>query len=433
MSNSSFRFNRVWFAIPLIVAGFGTAFWNPWFAAPFLVIAMLLIAFGGSNSASAPTGELDAILHKVGAGDLVSRMPNTFADPTLESIRINLNSALDQTETTLREILGGMDASSNNRHWRRLQTTGVHGTYKDVLEKAQVMLDQVNEAQESIALEALLSRVFLRSERGLSMAIEHVNQTLDTVKNNSQQSAALASAFSASASAMSEAAGRMSVALGIAQASAESGTQAIARLDTEAQTIHSLTGQIDDIAKQTNLLALNAAIEAARAGEAGRGFAVVADEVRKLADQSKRSAEEIARAIHAMSEAMSTTTTQIGELNEAVSSAKGTAGEFVNELAESASSATQVEALSSQIGSGSQAMESSMHLVALAQKTRADASNILHGGHVVVDSLSEWEKKAVEIAQSRQWVKGSADREALISIYDSLFASIEQQIGQISK
>ncbi len=74
-----------------------------------------------------------------------------------------------------------------------------------------------------------------------------------------------------------------------------------------------------------------------------------------------------------------------------------------------------------------------MHLVALAQKTRADASNILHGGHVVVDSLSEWEKKAVEIAHSRQWVKGSADREALISIYDSLFASIEQQIGQISR
>jgi methyl-accepting chemotaxis protein len=82
----------------------------------------------------------------------------------------------------------------------------------------------------------------------------------------------------------------------------ESSDVIIKSLYDRSQQVNEIIGVISDISNQTNLLALNAAIEAARAGEQGKGFAVVADEVRKLADQSQSSASQIAELIRAIQE-----------------------------------------------------------------------------------------------------------------------------------
>ena len=127
----------------------------------------------------------------------------------------------------------------------------------------------------------------------MTVGVDHISRNAQDAQDCSRQSDAVAA----------EGAGIVNDVVGDIRDIAETVNQtadAVEALGRQSEEISAIVGTIKDIADQTNLLALNAAIEAARAGEAGRGFAVVADEVRKLAERTTKSTQEIAAMISAI-------------------------------------------------------------------------------------------------------------------------------------
>jgi methyl-accepting chemotaxis protein len=139
--------------------------------------------------------------------------------------------------------------------------------------------------------------------------------------------------------------------------------EAVESLRARSQQIDAIVHTIRDIADQTNLLALNAAIEAARAGEQGRGFAVVADEVRKLAERTTAATGEISTMIGGIHQMIDQTVKTIGEGAETAAAGVGKAREAGDALTAIVSGSSEVTRLIDEIAQATDRQQSSVHQV----------------------------------------------------------------------
>ncbi len=238
---------------------------------------------------------------RAAAGDLEARVLNVPGGGDERRIGNAINALLDVADAYVRESAAAMDCCSRNQFHRPILLRGMPGSYADAART-------VNDAAFKMKTDAA--------------NLHHFESQRTQVANDvAEATAAVAAACEELNATTSEIKAHLDRAVDMthdAVAESERSVKAIAQLGDAARRIESVVSLIARIARHTNLLALNATIEAARAGVHGAGFAVVANEVKVLSQDTAKATDEISKTVEEMLSATEKVTQAIGLIGTSV-------------------------------------------------------------------------------------------------------------------
>ena len=322
-----------------------------------LAVAFLIFLFANlvQRSITSALASFTRVIERVAEGNFADTHIDTTSGSELGIMGQSLEKLISQIETFIHRIYRSIGNATRGDFTVPLTADGMHGEFVQAIELVKnsiAVMQEQEEKKQRDALNSELSKLSVEVTESLALIQENLEHNITNLKNVTQATKEAANLSDNSRKTIETIVQELE-SLNI---SVSENNDAIGHMTSRTQEINAIIQLITDIAEQTNLLALNAAIEAARAGEHGRGFAVVADEVRKLAERTHKATGEISVSINSLKQDMSDIEKSATEMNHVVESSTNQIHAFEKTL-------VQLNETSSNIVSSSYMMENSVFIV----------------------------------------------------------------------